>query len=124
MAIGPATGADYWGCVIDKAAVLAAGTYPATWVATTPGRALVVSTPAFRAMLSVSFDNGPYVTKGTVAWSGTSETISGSVHSGGACAQVSFTNSGGLQHRTACNGTTLGYGFTRCPTVFLLTVLA
>jgi CRP/FNR family transcriptional regulator len=38
-------------CVIDKAAVLAAGTYPATWVATTPGQALVLSAPAFWALL-------------------------------------------------------------------------
>jgi CRP/FNR family transcriptional regulator, cyclic AMP receptor protein len=38
-------------CVIDKAAVLAAGTYPATWVATTPGQALVLSTPAFWTLL-------------------------------------------------------------------------
>jgi CRP/FNR family transcriptional regulator len=38
-------------CVIDKAAVLAAGTHPATWVATTPGRALVLSAPAFWALL-------------------------------------------------------------------------
>jgi CRP/FNR family transcriptional regulator, cyclic AMP receptor protein len=38
-------------CVIDKAAVLAAGTYPATWTATTPGRALVLSAPTFRALL-------------------------------------------------------------------------
>jgi CRP/FNR family transcriptional regulator, cyclic AMP receptor protein len=38
-------------CVIDKAAVLAAGTYPATWAATTPGRALVLSAPAFWALL-------------------------------------------------------------------------
>jgi CRP/FNR family transcriptional regulator, cyclic AMP receptor protein len=38
-------------CVIDKAAVLAAGTYPATWEATTPGRALVLSAPAFWGLL-------------------------------------------------------------------------
>ena len=39
-------------CVIDKAAVLAAGTYQATWVATTPGRVLVLSATAFWALLS------------------------------------------------------------------------
>jgi CRP/FNR family cyclic AMP-dependent transcriptional regulator len=38
-------------CVIDKAAVLAAGTCPATWVATRPGRALILSAPAFWALL-------------------------------------------------------------------------
>jgi CRP/FNR family transcriptional regulator, cyclic AMP receptor protein len=38
-------------CVIDKAAVLAAGTYPATWVATTPGRALILSAPTFWTLL-------------------------------------------------------------------------
>jgi CRP/FNR family cyclic AMP-dependent transcriptional regulator len=38
-------------CVIDKAAVLAAGTYPATWVATTPGRAVILSAPTFWALL-------------------------------------------------------------------------
>jgi CRP/FNR family transcriptional regulator, cyclic AMP receptor protein len=38
-------------CVSDKAAVLAAGTYPATWTATAPGRALVLSAPAFWALL-------------------------------------------------------------------------
>jgi len=38
-------------CVIDKAAVLAAGTYPATWMATTPGRAVVLSAPAFWTLL-------------------------------------------------------------------------
>lgn len=38
-------------CVIDKAAVLAAGAYPATWVAATPGRAIVLSAPAFCALL-------------------------------------------------------------------------
>lgn len=38
-------------CVIDKAAVLAAGTYPATWVATAPGRALSLSAPAFWTLL-------------------------------------------------------------------------
>lgn len=38
-------------CVIDKAAVLAAGTYPATWVATTPGRALKLSARAFWTLL-------------------------------------------------------------------------
>jgi CRP/FNR family transcriptional regulator, cyclic AMP receptor protein len=38
-------------CVFDKAAVLAAGTYPATWVATTPGRAVTLSAEAFSALL-------------------------------------------------------------------------
>jgi CRP/FNR family transcriptional regulator, cyclic AMP receptor protein len=38
-------------CVIDKAATLAAGNYPATWVATTPGQALALSGHAFRALL-------------------------------------------------------------------------
>jgi CRP/FNR family transcriptional regulator, cyclic AMP receptor protein len=38
-------------CVIDKAAVLAAGTHPASWVATTPGRALILSAPAFWTLL-------------------------------------------------------------------------
>jgi CRP/FNR family transcriptional regulator, cyclic AMP receptor protein len=38
-------------CVIDKAAVLAAGTYPATWVAATPGRGLALSAPAFWELL-------------------------------------------------------------------------
>jgi CRP/FNR family transcriptional regulator, cyclic AMP receptor protein len=38
-------------CVIDKAAVLAAGAYPATWVATAPGRALVLGAPAFWTLL-------------------------------------------------------------------------
>lgn len=38
-------------CVIDKAAVLAARTYPATWVAITPGRALTLSAPTFWALL-------------------------------------------------------------------------
>jgi CRP/FNR family transcriptional regulator, cyclic AMP receptor protein len=38
-------------CVIDKAAVLAAGTYPATWVATTQGRVLTLSAAAFWALL-------------------------------------------------------------------------
>jgi CRP/FNR family transcriptional regulator, cyclic AMP receptor protein len=38
-------------CVIDKAAVLAAGTYPATWMATTPGRALILSAPVFWTLL-------------------------------------------------------------------------
>lgn len=38
-------------CVIDKAAVLAAGAYPATWVATAPGRTLMLSAPAFWALL-------------------------------------------------------------------------
>lgn len=38
-------------CVIDKAAVLAAGTYPATWVATTPGRVLTLSAAAFWTLL-------------------------------------------------------------------------
>jgi CRP/FNR family transcriptional regulator, cyclic AMP receptor protein len=38
-------------CVIDKAAVLAAGTYPATWVATAPGRAMSLSAPAFWTLL-------------------------------------------------------------------------
>jgi hypothetical protein len=33
-------------CVIDKAAVLAAGTYPAPRTATTPGRAALLSAPA------------------------------------------------------------------------------
>jgi CRP/FNR family transcriptional regulator, cyclic AMP receptor protein len=38
-------------CVIDKAAVLAAGPYPATWVATAPGRALILSARAFWTLL-------------------------------------------------------------------------
>jgi CRP/FNR family cyclic AMP-dependent transcriptional regulator len=38
-------------CVIDKAAVLAAGTYPASWVAGTPGRAVTLSAAAFWALL-------------------------------------------------------------------------
>ena len=38
-------------CVIDKAAVLAAGAYPATWVATAPGRALILGAPAFWTLL-------------------------------------------------------------------------
>jgi CRP/FNR family transcriptional regulator, cyclic AMP receptor protein len=38
-------------CVIDKPAVLAAGTYPATWVATAPGRALVLNADAFWTLL-------------------------------------------------------------------------
>jgi CRP/FNR family transcriptional regulator, cyclic AMP receptor protein len=38
-------------CVVDKAAVLAAGTYPATWMATTSGRALILSAPAFWTLL-------------------------------------------------------------------------
>lgn len=38
-------------CVIDKAAVLAGGAYPATWVATRPGRALALSAHAFWALL-------------------------------------------------------------------------
>jgi len=38
-------------CVIDKAAVLSAGTYPATWVASTPGRALTLSAPSFWTLL-------------------------------------------------------------------------
>jgi CRP/FNR family transcriptional regulator, cyclic AMP receptor protein len=38
-------------CVIDKAAVLAAGAHPATWVATAPGRALILGAPAFWALL-------------------------------------------------------------------------
>jgi len=39
-------------CVIDKAAVLAGGAYPATWAATAPGRALPLGAHAFRALLS------------------------------------------------------------------------
>jgi CRP/FNR family transcriptional regulator, cyclic AMP receptor protein len=38
-------------CVIDKAAVLAAGTHPASWVAIAPGRALVLGAPAFWTLL-------------------------------------------------------------------------
>ena len=38
-------------CVIDKAAVLAAGSYPATWVASTPGRAVTLSAVTFWALL-------------------------------------------------------------------------
>ena len=38
-------------CVIDKAAVLAAGPHPATWVATTSGRALALGAPAFWTLL-------------------------------------------------------------------------
>jgi CRP/FNR family transcriptional regulator, cyclic AMP receptor protein len=38
-------------CVIDKAAVLAAGTYPASWVAGTPGRAVTLSAATFWALL-------------------------------------------------------------------------
>jgi CRP/FNR family transcriptional regulator, cyclic AMP receptor protein len=38
-------------CVIDKAAVLAAGAHPASWVAATPGRALILSAPAFWTLL-------------------------------------------------------------------------
>jgi CRP/FNR family transcriptional regulator, cyclic AMP receptor protein len=38
-------------CAIDKAAVLAGETYPATWVATAPGRALALSDRAFWALL-------------------------------------------------------------------------
>lgn len=38
-------------CVIDKAAVLAAGSHPASWVAATPGRALILSAPAFWTLL-------------------------------------------------------------------------
>jgi CRP/FNR family transcriptional regulator, cyclic AMP receptor protein len=38
-------------CVIDKTAVLAARAYPATWVATTPGRALVLTARAFWTLL-------------------------------------------------------------------------
>ena len=38
-------------CVIDKAAVLAGGTYPATWVTTTPGRTIILSASAFWTLL-------------------------------------------------------------------------
>jgi CRP/FNR family transcriptional regulator len=38
-------------CVIDKPAVLAGGTYPATWMATTSGRALAVGAQTFWALL-------------------------------------------------------------------------
>jgi len=39
-------------CVIDKAAVVAAGAHPASWVATAPGRALILSAPAFWTLLT------------------------------------------------------------------------
>lgn len=38
-------------CVIDKAAVLAGGAYPATWTAITPGRAVALTAHAFLALL-------------------------------------------------------------------------